>query len=178
MVFIPGTYINIAIQIADNDAIMRIWHNALMAEGVIAMASAAISFTATESWRVGMVIAHDIQKWLDKRRQKQLEAATAKARAEGEAKANKACRSGTPAVSMPNPVTNPSLNRPPTAKSTNRQLSRHLPLGGLPSPQPSPRMGEGGREGMDSRLRGNDGGGGGNDGGGGGNEEEGWGNDG
>ena len=33
-----------------------------------------------------MVIAHDIQKWLDKRRQKQLEAAIAKGRAEGEAK--------------------------------------------------------------------------------------------
>ncbi len=84
--FIPGTGINIAIQIADNDAIMRIWHNALMAEGAIAMASAAISFTLTESWRAAMVIAHDIQKWLDKRRQKQLEAAIAKGRAEGEAK--------------------------------------------------------------------------------------------
>ena len=33
-----------------------------------------------------MVIAHDIQKWLDKRRQKQLEAARAEGRAEGEAK--------------------------------------------------------------------------------------------
>ncbi len=86
LVFIPGTGINIAIQIADNDAIMRIWHNALMAEGAIAMASAAISFTLTESWRAAMVIAHDIQKWLDKRRQKQLEAARAEGRAEGEAK--------------------------------------------------------------------------------------------
>ena len=75
LVFVPGTGINVAIQIADNDAIMRIWHNALMAEGPIAMASAAISFTLTESWRVGMVIAHDIQRWLDKRRKKQLEAA-------------------------------------------------------------------------------------------------------
>ena len=85
VVFIPGTYINIAIQIADNDAIMSIWHNALMAEGPIAMASAAISFTLTESWRVGMVIAHDIQRWLDKRRKKQLEAA----REEGEERGRK-----------------------------------------------------------------------------------------
>ena len=75
LIFIPGTAINIAIQIADNDAIIRIWHNALMAEGPIAMASAAISFTLTESWSAGMVIAHDIQKWLEDRRRKRFAAA-------------------------------------------------------------------------------------------------------
>jgi hypothetical protein len=53
------------------------------------MAAAATSFTITETWRGSMVIAHGIQKWIDKKlresEEKFREKMIAKGRAEGRA---------------------------------------------------------------------------------------------
>ena len=82
VLFASGIGVAIYRAIASDDAIIDKWYNVMVASGAMAMGSAAISLTVTETWRAIMVIARDIHKWFEDRRKRRF----AEIRAEGEAR--------------------------------------------------------------------------------------------
>ena len=79
VLFASGIGVAIYRAIASDDAIIDKWYNVMVASGAMAMGSAAISLTVTETWRAIMVIARDIHKWFEDRRKRRF----AEIRAEG-----------------------------------------------------------------------------------------------
>ena len=83
----------IYVAIETEDAIIRMWYSVIMALGPVGMTSGITALTATETGRTFMVIAHGIQKWIDKKlregEEKRAAKAQAKGRAEGRAEERK-----------------------------------------------------------------------------------------
>ena len=83
VLFASGIGVAIYRAIASDDAIIDKWYNVMVASGAMAMGSAAISLTLTETWRAIMVIARDIHKWFEDRRKRRLVEAEAQGEARG-----------------------------------------------------------------------------------------------
>ena len=86
VLFASGIGVAIYRAIASDDAIIDKWYNVMVASGAMAMGSAAISLTLTETWRAIMVIARDIHKWFEDRRKKRFAEIRAEGIQEGEAR--------------------------------------------------------------------------------------------
>ena len=82
-----GVVIYVAIE--TEDAIIRMWYSVIMALGPVGMTSGITALTATETGRTFMVIAHGIQKWIDKKLREGEEKRAAKAEAKGRAEERK-----------------------------------------------------------------------------------------